>query len=121
MNTLSLFMFCSAFEHYHGTNRTILVYFLGGLGGNLSAAIGHDAPSVGASSAVCGILGASIADMLMNWDVMARRHSRRTRWLIFMLFIFMMHTVNSNIHSNIDKFGHVGGFLSGFIVAYSIL
>ena len=58
MNSLSLYNIGTFVESQFGALRYVLVYTLSGVAGNaLSAVVNPRAPSVGASGAVCGLVG----------------------------------------------------------------
>ena len=68
-NATALYILGMACEHGFGTPRTAVLYLLSGLGGGVASLITGPGPSVGASGAIFGLMGAMI--------VFFRLHGRR--------------------------------------------
>ena len=51
-----------------GFKHTAVLYAVSGFGGNLFSALCQDTNSVGASTAVCGILAGCLAMIIANWS-----------------------------------------------------
>lgn len=99
-----------------GRIKFLIIYFISGLGGNILSAANeihtHDyAVSAGASGAIFGIIGALIY-------VAMRNHGRvgtvSGRGIVFMAAISLYYGFTS---TGIDNFAHIGGLISGFILA----
>jgi len=57
-------------EWRYKTIKIIVIYVVSGLGGNIFSSLITDYPSVGASTAIFGLLGALIGYMLFNWNAL---------------------------------------------------
>lgn len=112
-NCVSLYILGMACEHAYGTVRTIAMYTAAMLAGSWVSVLHHPGPSVGASGAIFGLMGA-LAIVLFRW-----RHVYHVRdgrigvvivaWAAWTLFIGTLNPV-------VDNSAHVGGLLAGAIV-----
>ena len=98
-----------------GTKRTIGLYFISGVGGILFSSLINDHLSVGASTAIMGLVAGLLGYVMLNWDALARFGYMRCFILfqvIFMILITFM--VGIGFASNVDNYGHLGGLIMGF-------
>jgi len=115
MNMLSQWMFGFHLERYHGTKRFMLIYFLSGIGGNLLSAVSNvNNPSVGASSALFGVVALRIFYIIENYDRLGPRKNFR---LLFLGAMVLGNIQNARYHSTIDNSAHIGGFIVGAFLA----
>ena len=94
--------------------RFLAIYLLSGIGGNLlSLAWGNDnAISAGASTALFGLFGAMTAVALQNRaNPILVYLGRQSFWLA------LINIVLDLFAPNIDIPGHIGGFITGFLIA----
>lgn len=106
MNLLSQFMFGFTLEKYHGTRRFMLIYFLSGVGGNLLSALQNEHnPSVGASSALFGVVALRIFYILENYDRLGPRKNFR---LLFLGMMVLANVQNARYHGTVDNSAHLG-------------
>ena len=118
-NMYALYIVGSTVEPIFGRLRFALIYFLGGLTGSvLSLALGAPlTPSVGASGAVFAIFAAEAAHLYQHRGVYANVKGR----LRHMLFLIGMNLVIGFLPgSRIDNWGHIGGVIGGFLLAWRI-
>ncbi len=118
-NMYALYIVGSTVEPIFGRLRFSLIYFLGGLAGSaLSLALGDPlSPSVGASGAVFAIFAAEAAHLYQHRGVYANVKGR----LRHMLFLIGMNLVIGFFPgSRIDNWGHIGGVIGGFLLAWRI-
>lgn len=96
-----------------GTLGFALIYFLSGIGGSLLSYFMNPIPSVGASGAIFGLVGAVLAFSIKTGQ---------TGLLQNMIFIV---AINFGIAffsgGRIDNWGHAGGLIVGFILGYGLL
>lgn len=114
-NTLSLYILGMASEHAYGTRPMLLIYVVSGMAGSLLSIAMGPGPSVGASGAIFGLMGAV---MVLFWK---HRHELLVRdkrigvviaaWAIFTIVTGLMVPM-------IDNAGHVGGLLGGIGAAW---
>jgi rhomboid protease GluP len=119
-NGWALYQLGSLFELWLGSPRLLLTYFAAGLSGSLASVLwntfgGGDParPSVGASGAIFGLLGALIAFLL-------RRRSRLTPMakslLTQLLFWAGVNIVMGLSVRLIDNAAHMGGLAAGLLL-----
>jgi rhomboid protease GluP len=113
VNAWALYQLGALFEVWMGSSRLLLTYFLTGVAGSLASVMWTNAPSVGASGAIFGLLGALIAFLL-------RHRERLNQWgksLLSQLVgwaainVFLGFSV-----PGIDNAAHLGGCAAGFLL-----
>jgi len=118
-NMYALYIVGSALEPVFGRLRFALIYLLGGLAGSvLSLALGDYAVlSVGASGAVFAIFAAEAVHLYQHRWLYADVQNR----LRHMAFLIAMNLFIGFLPgSRIDSWGHIGGMLGGFALAWRI-
>jgi len=106
-NMLSLFFIGRAVEQYLGTARYLGLYLVAGLAGSAGALLQAPlVPTLGASGAVFGILGAML---ILEWQITGRLAGQAMTWIVINLVI-------SFSISNISWGGHIGGLIGGILV-----
>jgi len=110
-NMMALMQFGPAVEELYGSPRFLFLYtFTGAFGFLVSAGVGHH-PSLGASGALLGILGAILAITTKRGGAYMRDlRSRLISSLGFLLLLGFMPGVN------IDNWAHAGGLAAGFVL-----
>jgi rhomboid protease GluP len=113
MNSWVLFDLGAQVEEVFGAARMWVIYFLSTVGGFYLSAHWHPmSPSVGASAALYGLIGAMIALGVSHRNAMGQAiRGMYIRWAIYGLVI-------SVLVPYIDIAAHVGGLVVGFGVAY---
>jgi rhomboid protease GluP len=111
MNSWALFDLGAQVEEVYGTSRMLVIYFMANAFGFYVSAMFSAAPSVGASAALFGLIGAMIALGVRHKSAAgAAIRGMYTRWAVYaLLFSFL---------PGIDIYAHVGGLAAGFGVAY---
>ncbi len=132
-NMLFLFVFGRSVEDRYGHAMFLGIYFLSGLG----AAITHIAfnagsriPTIGASGAIAGILGAYLISFptarittliplfFFFWTVQLPALLVLLYWFLIQFIAgFQMLAIESATHGGVAWWAHVGGFLLGIILA----
>ena len=115
-NMLVLFVLGQRLEPVVGKNRFLLIYFLGGIGGNLISLVfdikgGNYAVSAGASGAVFAVMGAMIWVVIRN---RGRLQDISTRQMLVMAAFSLYFGFAS---SGVDNAAHVGGMICGILLA----
>ncbi|WP_044914182.1 rhomboid family intramembrane serine protease [Butyrivibrio sp. WCE2006] len=120
-NMLILFFVGANVEHDIGHFPYLILYFLSGLGGNLTS-VAYDflhmefIPSIGASGAVFGIIGAVIIIVIHG-----RKNLKKGSNLLIRLALMVMLSVYSGFTAaNVDNAAHIGGLLCGVIITFLI-
>jgi membrane associated rhomboid family serine protease len=125
INMLAMWFIGAAVEQSHGVVNTMLLFFIPGFGGNiLSAIFLPQYISVGASGGIFGLVGACLADLILNWQILFVRRvdepdwrRQAVGWLVFDILINMI----LGLTPYIDNFTHLGGFLYGLCIGLSTL
>jgi len=113
MNSWVLFDLAPQVEEMFGASRMWVIYFLSSVGGfYLSNLWNPRSLSVGASAALCGLIGAMIALGVTHHDAATGAMIRSTymRWAVYILIFSFL--------PGIDMAAHIGGGIAGFGVAY---
>jgi rhomboid protease GluP len=97
-------------EEVFGTSRFLVIYFVSNILGFIASLFwSPHAISVGASAAVCGLIGAMIAH---GYRTGSSYRSFYMRWAAIIILIGLM----PGFH--IDNAAHLGGMAAGFVIAY---
>lgn len=106
-------------EAKYGTRRILVAYLVCGIIGNLiSAAVFFcNTLKVGASTAIFGLIGIELAELLVIWPSIPDR-----RPVIWQLAIFTFIFVFLSFGNSTDVMGHLGGMVAGisFGLAYNL-
>lgn len=114
VNLIALFQLGRFYELMFGTRRFLLIYFASGLAGSVASTFWNDGPSVGASGAILGILGAFVFSVRRSplW-----RHEQVGRSIVAQgVFWIVANLIITWTVPQIDKAGHVGGLVSGLLL-----
>jgi len=113
-NCLVLYVVGMACEHAFGLARTAVVYSTSGLTASLLSATLSPGPSVGASGAIFGVVGAVIVVLYLHQQHFYLRDKR----IGFVLAAWSVYTIATGLMSPyIDNYGHVGGLVGGAGIA----
>ena len=93
----------------------MIIYFGAGYSGNLLSSLFLDGPSVGASGAIFGLLGCLLGYLFLNWEALDFPGSRRGETLIIVGLFTIISIISGMSTPNTDNFGHIGGFVGGFL------
>lgn len=113
LNAWALYQLGTLFESLLGSSRMLVTYFVSGITGSVASIVWTQAPSVGASGAIFGLLGALIAFLLRRREALSPAGksilSQLVMWAGINLFLgFQM--------PGIDNAGHLGGLAAGFLL-----
>lgn len=114
-NMLMLAAIGSTTERYMGSVSFFVVYFLGGIVGNLFSAwnyarTGELVVAAGASGAVFAVLGGLFCLVMINKGKLENFTIRKTG--IFIVLILYQGFVTDNV----DNYAHAGGLVAGFFI-----
>ena len=111
-NMYALLSFGTGLERHFGHGRFLLLYVLGAFTGNVASFLFSDGYSVGASTAIFGLLGAEAVFLIQNRKVFAGRFRSAIGNIIFIAAInlFIIGSL-----PGIDNWGHIGGLLGGLV------
>jgi rhomboid protease GluP len=109
-NCIALYILGMACEHGFGMLRMLLIYFIAGLGGSILSVAMNPGPSIGASGAIFGIMGAVICFFFRYRNVIHLRDKR----VGTVLAIWAVYQIGMGfLFPQIDNFAHIGGFVVG--------
>ena len=116
-NAMSLYILGMASEHAYGARSMLLIYLASGVAGSvLSAAMGPG-PSVGASGAIFGLMGAVMVLFWRHHHELMVRDKRIgvvvAAWALFTIATGLMVPM-------IDNAAHLGGMFGGMVMAWMI-
>ena len=112
MNSWVLFDLGAQVEEIYGVSRMLVIYFVSTVFGFYVSAVWSPAPSVGASAALMGLIGAMIALGVRHRNPMGDAiRGMYIRWALYTLVLGFLI-------SRIDNAAHIGGLVAGFCLAY---
>lgn len=114
-NMYALFSFGTSLEQYFGRGRFLMLYLLGAFAGNVMSFLFSDAYSLGASTAIFGLIGAQAVFLYQNRKLLAGRFRSAIGNVLFIIAInlFLVGSL-----PGIDNWGHIGGLLGGLMFAW---
>lgn len=116
-NMYALYILGRGLEQAYGHGRFAALYFLGGFAGNVASFLLSSAPSLGASTAVFGLVAAQGVFIYHNRKLFGPQSTRSSLGNI--LFIIVLNLgMGISPNSGIDNWGHLGGLLGGLIFAW---
>ena len=113
LNGFALYQLGALFETWLGSTRLLITYFVTGIAGSLASILWTNAPSVGASGAIFGLLGALIAFLVRR-----REHlNPAAKSLLMQLLGWAAINVFFGFSvPGIDNAAHLGGCAAGFLL-----
>ena len=116
-NAVSLYILGMACEHAYGTRPMLLVYLASGIAGSMLSVASGPGPSVGASGAIFGLMGAVLVLFWKHHTELLVRDKRIgivvAAWAIFTI-------IQGLVTPMVDNAGHVGGLLGGMVTAWAM-
>jgi rhomboid protease GluP len=116
LNMFSLWLLGLLVEDRVGPLRLVLVYLAAGVGGGLASLWWHvdGINSVGASGAIFGLYGFLLA-LLVSKKLVLDKSDRRA--MLGLVLYLVLSNLLSGLTGNIDNAAHLGGLLTGLLVA----
>lgn len=112
-NMYALYVIGPGLEQYYGHTRFLLLYLLAGFAGNVISFLLSPNPSLGASTAIFGLVTAEAVFIYRN-RFLFKNYQRPLYNLLFILGVNLL----LGLSPNIDNFGHLGGLLGGLLFAW---
>jgi rhomboid protease GluP len=111
-NMYALLSFGTSLERFFGHRRFFLLYLLGAFTGNVASFLFSPGYSVGASTAIFGLLGAEAVFLIQNRKVFPGQFRSAIGNIIFIAAInlFVIGSL-----PGIDNWGHIGGLIGGLM------
>ena len=113
-NMYALLAFGAGLERHFGHVRFLILYVLAGFTGNVLSFLLSDGYSVGASTAVFGLVGAEGVFLYQNRGLLGRQFGRAIGNVVFIVAVNLMLGMTPGI----DNWGHVGGLLGGLVFTW---
>jgi rhomboid protease GluP len=109
-NMYALYSLGTGLERHFGRDRFLLLYVLGAFTGNVTSFLFTNGYSVGASTAIFGLIGAEAVFLIQNRKMFAGQFSRAIGNVVFVILInlFLVGSL-----PGIDNWGHIGGLIGG--------
>ena len=114
MNMWSLLVIGPLVERLYGNLAFAVIYLASGVGGAIaSLAASPLRIGVGASGAICGVLGALVAFLIVHRRAIPKSILKSFRGSLISVVVFM--AILGYFVPNIDQEAHLGGFATGFL------
>ena len=114
-NMYALFIYGRGIESRYGHGRFLLLYFLSAYAGNVMSFLLTVNPSLGASTAIFGLIAAEGVFIIQNRSLLGNRVSRSLFNLVYIAGINLLIGFTT---TGVDNWGHVGGLLGGVLFAW---
>ncbi|MBI2332937.1 MAG: rhomboid family intramembrane serine protease [Chloroflexi bacterium] len=113
-NMYALLSIGTLLERHFGHGRFLLLYFLGAFSGNVLSFLFTEGYSVGASTAVFGLIAAEAIFFYQNRNLFGSYARQAIGNAVFIIVINLF----LGLAPNIDTWGHIGGLLGGAMFAW---
>jgi rhomboid protease GluP len=113
-NMYALFVLGTGLERFYGHKRFLALYLLSGFSGVVASFLFSPGPSLGASTAIFGLLGAQGVFFYQNREIIG---SAARSSLANVVTIAAINLV-IGLSPGIDNWGHMGGLVGGIIFAW---
>jgi len=110
-NMYALLSFGTGLEQHFGHRRFLLLYVLGAFAGNVMSFLFTNADSVGASTAIFGLIGAEGVFLVQNRKLFAHQFRSAIGNVIFIAGVNLF----LGLAPSVDNWGHVGGLVGGLM------
>lgn len=114
LNAYGLYILGPAMEKFYGWQKFLVIFVISGLGGTLATLWWGDAPSVGASGAIFGIIGGTGVIGLKYRELLPRAIAKQMTKGAVILFVANV-AIGLTI-PQIDMAAHMGGAAAGALV-----
>ena len=114
-NMYALLSLGTGLERYFGRGRFFTLYILGAFAGNVASFLFSGGYSVGASTAVFGLVGAEGIFLYQNRKLLGRQGRKAIGNVIFIV-AFNLIIIGSLPY--IDNWGHIGGLVGGLMFTW---
>jgi rhomboid protease GluP len=114
-NMYALYMVGPGLERRYGPKSFIALYLIAGLWGNTASFLFSKNPSLGASTAIFGLIAAQGVYIYKNRFLLGRSAQPLLMNVIVVIVINLLFGLSS---SGIDNWGHLGGLLGGLFYAW---
>ncbi len=116
VNMYALYSIGPSLEKFYGHKRYLCLYLIGGFTGNVLSFLLSANPSLGASTAIFGLVAAEAVFIFKNKKMFGSRASSMLINLGLVIVVNIMLGLSAG--SGIDNWGHLGGLAGGLIFAW---
>lgn len=117
-NMFALWLLGNFLEPLYGYGRFTFLYVISGMGGSLLSMEASPHIAAGASGAIFGIAGAMLVTGLLHPETVPRRW--KDVFGIGILLVIILNLVFGHLVRHIDNWAHLGGLVTGLILAWLI-
>jgi rhomboid protease GluP len=115
-NGYALYILGRDVEAFNGSVRFSLVFLLAGLSGSVSSLVFNRFPSVGASGAIFGLIGALVVFLYRHRRLFGERGRRNLQSIVIIALINLAF----GLQGGIDNWAHLGGLVGGLALGWAI-
>ncbi len=119
MNGLSLYWFGASIERIFGSRKFIILFMATGILANIVSFIHLKEPSLGASGAIFGLVGAGLI-FPIRWRNLVNERARKSILTQLTIITVLNLAIDSSI-PGIDNWAHIGGLAAGALIGLFIL
>jgi rhomboid protease GluP len=101
-------------ERYYGHWRFLVLYVLSAFGGNVISMMFTEAPSLGSSTAIFGLIGAQGVFYYHNRKIFGSAFRQALNGIITIAAVNLF----IGLSPGIDNWGHIGGLIAGIVYAW---
>jgi rhomboid protease GluP len=116
VNMYSLYAIGPAVERFFGSQRMLVFYLLSGIGGVIMSMAFSPNPSVGASGAIFGLLGALGMFLFAHRHAFGKAGSFQFRQIVLVALL----NLGLGLVPGIDNWGHLGGLITGVALTAAV-
>ena len=113
-NMYALYAIGPGLERYYGRARYLALYILAGFTGNVLSFLISPQNSLGASTAIFGLLGAEGIFLYQNRQIFGKAAQRALSNVIMIAAVNLL----LGLSPGIDNWGHIGGLIGGALFAW---
>jgi rhomboid protease GluP len=113
-NMYALYSIGPSLERRYGTRSFLLLYFFGGIFGNIFSFLFSANISLGSSTAIFGLIAAQAVYIYKNRVLLGSAANLLLRNVLMMIAINLV----LGLSPGIDNWGHLGGLVGGFLFAW---
>lgn len=117
-NMFALWLLGNFLEPLYGYGRFTLLYVLSGMGGALLSMEASTHIAAGASGAIFGVAGAMLITGILHPETIPRRW--KDVFGIGILLVIILNLIFGHFVHHIDNWAHLGGLITGLVLAWLI-
>lgn len=113
-NMYALYVFGKSLERFYGPWKFLSIYLVSGFAGVVASFVLTEGASLGASTAIFGLLAAQGVFAYQNREVFGHQAQR----VLKNIFIIAAINLALGLSPGIDNWGHLGGLIGGLLVSW---